>query len=182
MKVMQKYFLALLPPPEILTRVTDIKLRLREEFGLKYALKSPPHITLKMPFSYNEANERLLVERLEGFMEGREPFTVRIAGADSFGNRVVFLGVEKSQPLLQLQHDLKVFCKRELHLVDELSDRNFHPHMTVAFRDLKPRQFTEVRGLVTEIAFHAEYSVGEICVLKRVDGTWIPRRMVNFRG
>lgn len=182
MKVLQKYFLALVPPPEVLDRVQGIKLQLREEFGIKYALKSPAHITLKMPFSYNQAKEALLLERLAEQMQEQRPFDLKLTGVDTFGKRVIFLSVGRSEPLLLLQERLKVFCKRELHLADELSDRNFHPHMTIAFKDLKEGHFYEVLDRVKELAADTEYSTGELTLLKRIDGAWFPHRRVPFGG
>lgn len=181
MKVMDKYFLALLPPKEILDRVHQIKQKLQEEYGIKYALKSPPHITLKMPFSYNEAKEDRLVGRLREFAACKEPFPLRITGVGTFGSRVIFLGVERSETLLQLQHDLIVFCKRELHLVDELSDRNFHPHMTVAFKDLKKPNFAKALAFVNERKFDADFLVSSFTLLKRADGRWGAKKEVGFR-
>ncbi len=181
MKVIQKYFLALVPPPEILEKAHQIKLRIREEFGIKYALKSPPHITVKMPFDYNEAKEDVLVERLSEQLREQEPFGIRISGVGTFGNRVVFLSIDKSEPLLRLQRQVKEFCKKQLHLVDELSDRNFHPHMTVAFKDLKAKHFAEVLSRVREQAFVAEYSTGDLTLLKRIGGAWILHRNIPFK-
>lgn len=51
---MGKYFLAIVPDEAICDEVTILKEQLRDSFGLKYALRSPPHITLKMPFVHNE--------------------------------------------------------------------------------------------------------------------------------
>jgi 2'-5' RNA ligase len=182
MKVIQKYFLALVPPAEIHEKAQEIKIRIRDEFGIKYALKSPPHITLKMPFSYNEAKEELLVEKLREHLKTQEPFSIKIAGVGVFGNRVIFLSVEKSGQLLQLQQQLKVFCKRTLNLTDELSDRNFHPHLTLAFKDLKTAHFSQVLGRIKEQAFEAEYVAKELMLLKRIDGIWISHRKATFGG
>ena len=182
MKVIQKYFLALLPPPEILEKAHAIKLMIKDQFGIKYALKSPPHITLKMPFSYNEAKETLLEKKLEDFLIAKKPFQVKIDGLGTFGNRVIFLRIEKSPELLQLQSSLKTFCKRELNLVDELSDRNYHPHMTVAFKDLKPRSFDEVLAMVKEQSFQTGFSAAHLNLLKRIDQKWISHKKVSFGG
>ncbi len=180
MKVIQKYFLALLPPPEILQRAENIKLAIRDEFGIKYALKSPAHITLKMPFSYNEAKEELLVQQLEEHLKTQKPFLLGLGGVGTFGNRVIFLSVEKSDALLLLQQQLKEFCKRQLHLVDELSDRNYHPHMTVAFKDLKARQFSEVLESVRKKDFQTEFYAVDLVLLKRIEGRWVTHRRIPF--
>lgn len=182
MKILQKYFLALVPPQEILEKATDIKEQIRDQFGIKYALKSPPHITLKMPFNYNEEKEDILISKLGEHLKEQEPFQVKISGVGTFGNRVIFLAIERCANLAQLQHGLKLFCKQNLHLVDELSDRNFHPHMTVAFKDLKPGQFTEVLAMVKQLSFTAEFSAENLVLLKRIEGRWILHKKVLFGG
>jgi 2'-5' RNA ligase len=182
MKQIQKYFLALVPPPDILQTAHEIKVRIREEFGIKYALKSPPHITLKMPFSYNEAKEGQLTASLTEYLKTQASFKVQIGGVGSFGNRVIFLSIQKTEPLIQLQKGLKLFCKRNLHLVDELSDRNFHPHMTIAFKDVKPRIFEEVLARVREQSFDATFLADHITLLKRAEGRWLNYHSVEFGG
>jgi 2'-5' RNA ligase len=173
MKSMQKYFLALVPPDPVLEKAEAIKLEIKDRFLVKYALKSPAHITLKMPFTYNEAKEGLLIERLSGFVSGFSTFPIKLGGIGTFGNRVIFLGVEKSEALITLQTELKRVCKQGLHLVDELSDRNFHPHMTLAFKDLKVEKFSEVLRLAKEMAFETEYYSEDVVLLKRVEGRWV---------
>lgn len=180
MKSMEKYFLALVPPTEILQKAHAIKEEIRDKFGIKYALKSPPHITLKMPFTYNEAKEDFLRGRLEEFLKAQKPLQVKIIGVGTFGNRVIFLDIEKSDELQNLQASLKSFCKKELNLVDELSDRNYHPHMTIAFKDLKPGSFLEVLDLVKKRGFQTEFCADEIVLLKRIEGRWISHKTVPF--
>ncbi len=182
MKVIQKYFLALVPPPEILERAHEVKLLIREHFGIKYALKSPPHVTLKMPFSYNEAKEEFLENKLRDFLQVQKPFQVKIDGVGTFGNRVIYLGIEQSPELLLLQSNLKSFCKKELNLIDELSDRNYHPHLTVAFKDLKPSHFLEVLSLVKNHSFDAQFEAIELSILKRKEGKWSLNRKLPFEG
>jgi 2'-5' RNA ligase len=172
MKVMQKYFLAIVPEGDIQDRCTEIKNEIRDQFNVKYALKSPAHITLKMPFSYNEAKEEKLIEALSKFLAQFEPFPISIGGVGTFGKRVIFLKIKADDRLSKLQAGLKSFCKRELNLVDELSDRNFHPHMTIAFKDLKEIHFDKIRNLVEDKSLNEELQVTRVHLLKRAEGRW----------
>ncbi|WP_051315389.1 2'-5' RNA ligase family protein [Algoriphagus terrigena] len=180
MKVMQKYFLALVPPAEILDKAHKIKIALRDQFGIKYALKSPPHITLKMPFSYNEAKEDVLVANLQEHLKGQEAFRVKIDGVGTFGNRVIYLAIEDSEILRSCQRGLTKFCKERLHLTQELSDRNYHPHLTVAFKDLKANHFSDALAFVKQESFTTVYYAAELTLLKRIDGVWILHRSLRF--
>jgi 2'-5' RNA ligase len=173
MKVMQKYFLAIVPAGPIQDNCTEIKNEIKEKFNVKYALKSPAHVTLKMPFSYNEAKEEKLIESLRKFLTSFEGFPVSFGGVDTFGKRVIFISVKADDRLTKLQSGLKEFCKRELNLVDELSDRNFHPHMTIAFKDLKEIHFDEILKLVKKKSLKEDFFVNTVTLLKRIEGRWI---------
>lgn len=180
MKIMQKYFLALVPPAEILEKAESIKQEIRGKFNVKYALKSPAHITLKMPFSYNEAKEAVLCEQLSVFASRFKPFKVELGKINTFGKRVIFLGVEPSAPLLLLQSALKTFCKKELNLIDELSDRNYHPHMTLAFKDLKTTKFDGILELAKSREFEADFLAQGFYLLKREEGNWRVKEQFFF--
>lgn len=172
MKVMQKYFLAIVPEGQIQELATSLKLELKEQMNIKYALKSPAHITLKMPFNFNEAKEGVLIEKLSSFLSKKENFKIQVKGTRTFGRRVIFWKIEADSKLYELQESLKSFCKRELNLVDELSDRNFHPHMTIAFKDVKERDFDQVKAIVTDRSIDLPLQVFSVELLKRIDRRW----------
>lgn len=182
MKNLEKYFLAVVPPIEIGEQVTAIKEDLQQKFGIKYALKSPPHVTLKMPFSFNETKEVMLASRIGDFLQKQTSFPLEIIGVGTFGNRVIFLDIVPCEELKILQSALKNFCKKDLNLIDELSDRNYHPHMTVAFKDLKPALFREVLEVVKSHRFSARFQVTQLALLKRSEGRWRVHRQVGFGG
>ena len=176
----QKYFLALVPEGELQEKVTSLKEMLKERFNIKYALKSPAHVTLKMPFTYNEAKEEYLEQRLKEFLKDYEPLELIIGGVKKFGDRVVFLNVEANEDLFILQKNLKIFCRRELTIVDELSDRNFHPHMTIAFKDLKKSQVPNIMKVLEEQPILEKFVTKHLFLLKRVDRRWINYKKIDF--
>ncbi|REG84030.1 2'-5' RNA ligase [Algoriphagus antarcticus] len=180
MKVMQKYFLAIVPEGDFQDRVTKLKLEIRDAHQAKYALKSPAHITVKMPFLYNEANEDKLIDRLQSFMLAYDPLVMTVKGVQTFGTRVIYLGVEAPKELYNFQSELKTFCKRELNLVDELSDRNFQPHMTIAFKDIKKTQFQNILQLASEKNLDEELRENHIVLLKRSGGKWQAYRKLKL--
>lgn len=170
---MQKYFLAIVPNGPIQESATSLKHYLKEQMNVKYALKSPAHITLKMPFSYNEAKEVILIEKLSAFFSFQKSLQIRVNGTDTFGKRVIFWKVESDAKLYELQDSIKNFCKRELNLIDELSDRNYHPHMTIAFKDVKEIVFDQVQAVVTAQSVDLMLQVSSIELLKRIDNKWL---------
>jgi 2'-5' RNA ligase len=172
MKGMGKYFIGLLPPSALETSLHQVKVDLKAHFQVKYALQSPAHLTLKMPFRYKEAKEQELVIRITSLLEGQPSFSLQLKGIGHFGRRNIHHQVAPSSPLLELQKELRVFCKRYLHLVEELSDRNFQPHITLAYKDLKEVHFEEVLAFVKKNAVQADFLVDRAYLLKNVEGRW----------
>jgi 2'-5' RNA ligase len=172
-KSIGKYFIAIVPEGEIQQNATDLKLLLKENFNLKYALKSPAHVTLKMPFNWNEAKEDKLNVLLKAFFEKIRPFDLNYRGFDRFGRRVIFIKVKEEPALFSLQLALSKYCKTDLKLVEELSDRAYHPHMTLAFKDLKPSQFEAYWDFIKKQKFEAKQEVKDIALLKRIEGRWV---------
>lgn len=171
-KVFQKYFIAIVPEGEIQGKATELKLQLKEKFGLKYALKSPAHITLKMPFVWDEAKENRLVSALDKFFKEQAGFRLTLRGIGSFGNRVIYVKVGKQPQLHRLQDELAQLCKTKLNLTTELSDYAYHPHMTLAFKDLKGRLFKEYYDYLNSIGFKKSVLVKKVALLKRENGRW----------
>ncbi|MDA1268573.1 MAG: 2'-5' RNA ligase family protein [Bacteroidetes bacterium] len=172
MKGMGKYFIGVLPPPAVETTLYQLKEDLKSHFQVKYALQSHSHLTLKMPFRYKEGKERELVIRLTSLLEEQEPFPLQLMGIGHFGLRNIYHQLAPSSPLIHLQSLLRGFCKRYLHLVEELSDRNFQPHFTLAYKDLKAVHFEEVLAFAKKNAQRADFLVDRAYLLKNVESRW----------
>ena len=173
-RTMGKYFLAIKPYEQESQRITELKRQLLESFGLKYALKSPPHITLKMPFVHNVLKEKELIKSLQAFVSKEQPFLLSLRGVGSFGSRVAFIKVKYPPDLKSFQQRLIIFCKKNLKKKLELSDTNYHPHLTVAFKDFKKGQFEPVMDFIRKASIDARFQVDQITLLKKVNGIWVP--------
>ena len=182
MKGTGKYFIGLLLPPAFESQINMLKQGIAAQFQVKFALQSPAHLTLKMPFRHKEAKERELGLRLTTLLETQAPFQLQLAGIGHFGRRNIHQQVAPSESLVQLQTTLRSFCKRSLHLVEELSDRNFQPHVTLAYKDLKPTHFEEVLAFARENAGHAVFLVEQAYLLKKVEGRWKAVAPLIFGG
>ncbi|MFD2203714.1 2'-5' RNA ligase family protein [Shivajiella indica] len=167
-----KYFIALVPEGKIQEEATALKEEMKNLFNLKYALKSPAHITIKMPFEWNENKEDKLIYKLQKFLAGIGVFDLKFRDFDRFGRRVIFVDVLPSATLQSLQESLGKFCKLELNLINELSDRAFHPHLTISFKDVKPKNFDLYWKHIQSKHFNADYQVRDVALLKRMEGRW----------
>lgn len=172
MKGLGKYFIGLLPPAVIEAQFKTLKQGFAEQFQVKYALQAPTHLTLKMPFRYKEAKEHELAVRLTSALETQAPFQLKLTRIGHFGRRNIHQQVASSESLMQLQTTLRSFCKRSLHLVEELSDRNFQPHLTLAYKDLKPIHFEEVLEFARQNAIQGDFLVERAYLFKKVENRW----------
>ena len=162
MSEFNRFFIALLPPPDIQDQVNAIKQHFSDRYDSRAALKSPPHITLQPPFKWLSANLPALQQCLSTFANHREPVPVKLSGFAAFPPRVIYINVLKTQELLILQTDLMVYLETVLDIVDPVSkSRPFSPNMTVAFRDLTRQNFkaawTEFQQQALQFEFRANY-------------------------
>ncbi|MGB3266805.1 MAG: 2'-5' RNA ligase family protein [Microcoleus sp.] len=138
----QRFFIALVPPPDIEQQITEIKQYFAEHYNSRGALKSPPHITLQPPFEWEAADVAKLEESLKSFAANRLAIPITMSGFAAFAPRVIYADVVKSPELLEIQKDLMSYVRENLGIVNSASQtRPFIPHMTVAFRDLTQENF-----------------------------------------
>ncbi len=167
------YFLALVPPAEIQENITQFKNEIAEKYGSSHALKSPPHITLHMPFRWKDKRTQELYDFVNSINHDLRPFEIQLKDFDFFEPRVVFVNVIENQTLENLQKEVTSRARKELKL-DNANYRNraFHPHVTIGFRDLKKPAFYEARKEFEERRFSEVFRVREIALLKHDGEKW----------
>lgn len=169
----KQYFVALVPPSPVLEEALELKVYFREKYHSKAALNSPPHITLHMPFMWNEQKESKLILKLEDFSRKWDPIKICLDNFASFPPRVIFINVTESDALDTLQQNLHKFFKRELDIFNaNYQDKPFHPHVTLAFRDLKKSQYQSAWQEFSSKEYKAEFMADKIALLKHNGKTW----------
>lgn len=164
------YFIALLPPPEIQEEVTAYKRLAAERFHAKRALNSPPHITLIPPFRLEASKRVPLLELLQEFNASLPSFSVELRDFSAFPPRVIYVDVVPNQELIRCQAQLESQCAT----LGIASDRTygFHPHMTVAFKDLKRSVFPAAWAFFQEQSCQREFEAREVTLLHWRQGKW----------
>ncbi len=141
----KKYFIAIVIPEPLFTEIESLKHELLTSHGLKGALRSPAHITLHRPFEWKEEKEGLLIEKLRNFKFDSD-FKIELQDFAWFEPRVIYVNVQSNEQLFELHSRLTSYAKQELKLFNEAEDlRGFHPHVTIASRDLKKPIFYELQ-------------------------------------
>ncbi|SHM56593.1 2'-5' RNA ligase [Cyclobacterium lianum] len=171
-KKLGKYFIAIVPPEPVKEKITEIKAQVKAEFGVKYALRSPPHITLKMPFVFPEKKEANLEKKLGSFFSQETPFSLSLSGIGKFGERVIYLRVRYPPDLLLMQQRLVRFGKRNLGQKIELSDLNYTPHLTLAFKDIRKPDFVPLMNFLKSRVSRYDLEVTQVSLLKKTNSIW----------
>jgi 2'-5' RNA ligase len=167
----KKYFIAIVLPEPFFGLVEAVKQQLMEQHGLKGALRSPAHITLHRPFEWKVEKEPVLIQKLNEFKFDRS-FEIFLKDFSFFEPRVIYVNVLPNEKLNELHYQFKLFAKKELHLFNEWEDmRGFHPHITVANRDMKKPKFYELQPEFTEKKFMGGFTCKGFSLL-RLEQKW----------
>jgi 2'-5' RNA ligase len=167
----RKYFIAIVMPPDVLEQAEHLKTELNLRYALNGALRSPAHITLHRPFEWKEDRESELIARIGAFAWDEE-FEVELRDFGYFEPRVIFIAVMPAPELEQLHDRFARHAQKKLGLVNETGDmRGFHPHVTIAFRDLRKPLFYKLKEEFSTRKFSASFAVKGFSLL-RLEKKW----------
>lgn len=167
------YFIALLPPSPIIEHASELKNYFKERYQSKASLNSPPHITLHMPFEWKEKKEDALVSSLGLFVNNKNKLTIEFSDFSCFAPRVIFINVLENEMLRKFQYDLHRFCKMELNIFNaQYKDMPYHPHLTLAFRDLKKPMFEKAWEEFKHKEYSASFVTEHVTLLKHNGKSW----------
>lgn len=173
------FFIALIPPDPIAEEVKAFKELAASRFHSKRALSSPAHITLQPPFSWSEERLGELTGLLADFVKTAAPFQQELRNFDCFKPRVIFVGIVLHDALLDLVVRLKT---RLTPLLGEaaIDTRPYHPHMTVAFKDLKPYWFYRAWEHFSRQSYVRYFQAEALYLLKHNGREWEVVRRFGF--
>lgn len=169
---MTKYFLAVVPPKDYFLDIENIKESISEKYHTKGALLSPAHITLHMPFSFDELDEAKLIDTIKQF-KFDEQITIQLSNYSVFEPRVIFINVLENENLFKFQKKLVQFVKSKFNIFNQADDlRGFHPHITIAYRDLKKPIFYAIWKEYEQQKFERAFVCNSFWLLKKTDKKW----------
>ncbi len=167
------YFIAIIPPEPIKSDTQEIKRIFADQYESKGALKSPPHITLHMPFKLKVEKEPELIEKFKLLAAHQQSIEMVLNGFGHFKQRVIYLNVEHNEHLFNLFLEVRKFMKINYNIFNaDYKNRGFHPHLTVAFRDLTKEKFKEAWPFFENRSFHRSFTTQAIALLKHNGTSW----------
>lgn len=166
------HYIALMAPDRINDQVRRHKLFMLEKFQCRAALKSAAHITLVPPFHLKEEAQFQICSMLDRIAAAQNPFDITLNGYDHFGKRVIFIQVIAPTQLSTLQEQLDYSFQQTLPGIITNRSRVFHPHITIANRDLKPHDFGAAWDYCMQHPFHDSFRVDMLHLLQLQHTSW----------
>jgi len=166
------YFIAIVPKEPLASQITLIKKDIKSEYQSSAALRSPPHITLHMPFKMDVNKLQLVKEAIAEKFAGISPFLIRISNFGAFPPKVIFIKVDDNEYLSRAYHIISEIMKGFNFNNQDYRNKGFHPHITIAFRDLRKREFIRAWEKYKEEKFESEFVCNSVCLLKHNGKFW----------
>ena len=177
----QLYFLAFIPPAPIYNEIQQYKEYVAEKFASKAALRSPPHITLHMPFEWREKNEDRLISTLIEFIPTCNALAITINNFGCFEPKVIYVHVDLTDELKLFQQTMAAFCRTQLNLFNaNYQAYPYHPHITIAFRDLKRSAFESAWQEFKNKEYTNIFTVNQFSLLKHDGKKWNVLTEISF--
>ena len=169
----QLYFIAIIPEKAICEEVTKVKWDVATDYHSRAALKSPPHITLIPPFHFEPAQEPELMNTLQLFCVESHTFNISLKNFGCFAPSVIFINVQKGEELNLLFHRVNDLFENRLRIDKKRREgRAFHPHMTVAFRDLTVEMFHKAWKRYNNEQVFFSFKCDGCCLLRHNGKSW----------
>jgi 2'-5' RNA ligase len=166
------YYVAIVCSGEAGNKVLKHKQWMKEHFGCTVALKSPAHITLIPPFWMEEAAEEQLKQVFQSFTSDVDEIIIQLSGFDHFSNRVLFVKTDNSAALQTIKKQTELHFSQSFGNIIKIDERPFHPHVTIANRDLRPGDFIKAWEYFSKLEFNENFLANTISLLKLSPGKW----------
>jgi 2'-5' RNA ligase len=169
---MQMYFIAIVLPPHLDEKVLKYKNLMFEKYNCKVGLKSPAHITLVPPFWMEEEKEEQLINDINLLSSHFHSFNIATYDFSAFKPRTIFIAPQPNDELDKVKEGMDDFFKNNSFYNIKIDTRLFHPHITIATRDLYKKSFFEIWPWFAEKKFSEEWTAEGISILRHNKKNW----------
>ena len=174
--------IALIIPEPLKSLVIEEQESIRDRWGPKHALRTPPHITIIPPIEVNNDEIKLLWSLAEEIAKRRSPFEIEFDGYGAFKPRVVFIHPLLTDALEKLYTDWRQMLEKNLaHVLEKYPDRPYHPHLTLAHRNVDKDTFSEMWCYFKERELKANIPFDRFSILKHQPDGWKIEEEFKFK-
>lgn len=166
------YFIAIVLPRLLNEKIMQYKNFMLEKFGCKVGLKSPAHITIVPPFWMEDEKEAALLTAVDSISKDVRPFEVVTDNFSVFKPRTIFVAIVPNERLNEVKILSDNFFKQRPNYKIKTDNRPFHPHITIATRDLHKKSFYEAWTIFESKVFKEEWMATGLSVLKHNKKNW----------
>jgi len=167
-----KWLIAFLPPPKIGSEILGFQKELEQHFGTVHAQKAPPHITVVPPFDADDYSISKLIRTFNKMEPPKPPFSVCLDGFQHFGQRTLFVDVAKNERFENFCKEIKKQFDK-LKITAQRKEKHFFvPHITIANKDLKKRNFQTAFQLFGEREYRRNFLAERLSLLQLTAGKW----------
>lgn len=171
------FLVCLIPPVSIAEDINEIRTYISDKFNVHESLKRPAHITLYPPVKISSFDAEKSFFKALADASFHQSFTQILRNFNSFPEHTFYLDVEQNDGLMHLEKKITK-ALQPLKLIEK--KEKFNPHLTLAFRDLKPI-FKQICAEFKDRKFKREFVVSSFSVYKHVDKRWQPYREFSFK-
>ena len=165
------YFIAVILPAALDEMVLKEKRRMQELYGCRVGLKSPAHITIVPPFWMEEEKEEQLKQDMAIISTTVPSFRIATNHYAAFKLRTIFVAVQDSEELKRLKKASDSYFQTADYKI-KIENRPFHPHITIATRDLHKKDFAEAWPHYENKKFIEEFEAVGLSLLKHNGRHW----------
>lgn len=168
------YFIALVLPHPLNEKVLKYKQMMLDKYNCKVGLKSPAHITLVPPFWMEEEKkkEEQLIADINSLSNRLHPFSISTNNFSAFRPGIIFIALAPNEELNEVKKATDDLFKNNSFYNIKIETRPFHPHITIAARDLFKKSFYEIWPWFAEKKFVEEWTAEGISILKHNKKNW----------
>lgn len=139
-----RFFAAFMLPPEAEAYAKQVVQSLTTRYRTRTA-KAAPHITIQAPFRWPLEDVATLETAIAQVTQAMQPVPIHLCGFGSFPPRVIYIDVERTPELLQVQTQLTQHMQNQPQAIDLKPERRrFSPHVTVASRNMTRSRFKSI--------------------------------------
>lgn len=170
----QLKLIAIVLPEPLFSLVREEQNFIAKTWGCRQALRVPPHVTIIPPLSVKEKEVKELESIAKEVAGHRKPFSMKITGYDTFSPRVIFLKPNFPYELGLLYTNLRdAIIPKIPQALNRYPDESFHPHITLAYRDLTPDQFKEMWRHYKNKKAKYTIDINQISILVNTEDGWV---------
>ena len=143
-----------------------------EKYNCMVGLKSPAHITLVPPFWMQQEKEQQLLRDMDQLSDQFFSFQIATDNFSAFKPKTIFIATAQNKNLDAIKAETDSFFRNNSFYPVTIDTRPFHPHITIATRDLFKKDFHEIWPWFEKKEFIEEWKAEGISILRHNKKNW----------